>query len=214
MRLLAALQLSLLCLACSIFRCNSVVTEESILESVVELSSHNLTSNLEEWESDIAIMFYAPWCKYCKQLLPSWGTIAALSESNRNLVVGKFDCEASEKSGEICKDLDVDRYPSLFFLGYGNFNQAMGGAVVGRSMPPRLVRYVADLYPEAIYDWVSMLSFLSSTHRRWDDVVGFFTGKTSAQKQLANMHVRVSEAEQRAHLFGQELEMYKVRGVD
>ncbi len=33
---------------------------------VVPLDAYNLTENFEDWNKDIALMFYSPWCKYCK----------------------------------------------------------------------------------------------------------------------------------------------------
>jgi thiol-disulfide isomerase/thioredoxin len=186
-----------------------VITEEYVAKAIVELSAANVTRNLKEWDTDLVIMFYAPWCKYCKQLLPTWGTIATLKEDNNEVTVGKFDCEESERNTDICRDFNVDRYPSIYFVGYGDFNQADGGTMIGAVSNPRVVRYVADLYPEAIFDWVNMLTALSGWHRRWDDFVGFFTGKSRAVRQVARLKSRTEAAERKAELFGKELERYK-----
>lgn len=110
-------------------------------------------------------------------------------------------------------ELGVDRYPSVYFIGYGNFHQAANGALLGKEPYPRVVRYVADLYPEALYDWVNMLAALSACHRRWDDFKGFFTGRTRSAVQLNKMKVRVSEAERKARLFSKELEKYKANEI-
>ena len=29
-----------------------------------EFTHENVTSNIEEWDKDLVIMFYAPWCKF------------------------------------------------------------------------------------------------------------------------------------------------------
>ena len=176
---------------------------------MIELSPVNITTNLEEWEADLGIMFYAPWCKYCKQLLPSWATISELTAGKKNLVIGKFNCEGSSVHVDLCKKLVVDRYPTLLFLGYGNFNQGPNGALIGKSPNPRLVRFVSDIYPEAVYDWITMLSFLSGAQRRWDDIVGFFTGKSRTAERLKSLKAKKDAAERKAMLFGQELEKYK-----
>ena len=34
-----------------------------------ELVAVNITNNLDVLEKDIAVMFYAPWCRYCKYVL-------------------------------------------------------------------------------------------------------------------------------------------------
>lgn len=182
-------------------------------KSLVELTSANLTSTLNEWEHDSAILFYAPWCQYCKQLMPSWETIAELSTDNHNLIVSKFDCEGSDISASLCKKLKVDRYPSLYFIGYGSFNQGPGGQMIGSSVNPRIVQYVSDIYPEAVYDWVYMMAFLSRVNRRWDDVSAFFSGRSSSKEKLASYKKRTIEAERKATLFGKELQKYKANEI-
>lgn len=175
----------------------------------VELSSYNLTANMNDWEMDIAIMFYAPWCKYCKQLLPGWDSIAHLSKDSKNLVVSTFNCEADGNT-EVCQSLLIDRYPSIAFLGYGKKNQApKGGLFFSPNPHPRFVRFNADMYPEAIYDWVVMLSFTSSMQRKWDNFKGLFSGTSTTQVQLQSMQKRISELDRKVKLFGTELEKYK-----
>jgi thiol-disulfide isomerase/thioredoxin len=145
----------------------------------VELDTANLTSNFRDWDTDLAIMFYAPWCKYCKQLSTTWEQIAILSADNKELVVGKYNCEQPAEHAEVCQKLGVDRYPSVYFLGFGNMHQAPRGNIFGKNPYPRLAYYNSDLYPEAIYDWVRYLSWLSSMQRRWYDFTAFITGKKS-----------------------------------
>lgn len=176
---------------------------------VVELTVHNFTSNMQIWEKDLAIMFYAPWCKYCKQLLPTWETIAQLSRDNTNLAISMFNCEGSKSHEQICAQVGIDRYPTIYFLGYGDFNQGPQGAMIGRTREQRLVKFVSDLYPEAVYDWVNMLAVMSGIHRRWDDVTGFFTGQSRDAKNIAQLTKLKDEAEKKAFLFGKQLEKYK-----
>ena len=123
----------------------------------VELSAANITSNVKDWEVDLAVMFYAPWCKYCKQLAPSMARMAELQESKKELVFGKYNCEQSDTDVKLCRALGITQYPSVYFFGFGNFNQAPKGNIFGRSDFSRMVKYTADLIPEAIYDWILML---------------------------------------------------------
>jgi thiol-disulfide isomerase/thioredoxin len=185
------------------------VTEEYVTKAIVEFVPANITHNLKEWDKDLVIMFYAPWCVNCDHLLPTWGTIASLKKDNTDVAVGKFDCEASTQSTEICQQLHVDRYPSVLFIGFGNFNQAKGGTLWGKVNNPRLVRFVADLYPEAVYEWVNMLCAMSGWQRKWDDLKGFITGRSRSARQLERLKHRVDVAERKAELFSKELERYK-----
>lgn len=176
----------------------------------LEIDYKNITSNLEDWNSDLALMFYAPWCKYCKQLLPSWAQISNLLNETQSLSVATFDCELNTYNTEICTKLGVDRYPALFYIGYGNFNQApQKGSIFGKSKNSRVVRYNADLYPEAIYDWIQMLVGISSWQRRWDDIKGIFTGKTRTAMQVQKLQTTVQKLEKKVTLFSDELEKYK-----
>ncbi len=176
---------------------------------IKDIQASNISANLADWEQDLAIMFYAPWCKNCKQLSTSWEAIAGLVEDNKNLAIVRLNCEGEKENIQMCKKLEINSYPTVAFLGYGNFHQAPRGKLIGRPLYPQLVYYVADLYPEAIYDWILFLLSISSARRRWDDFVGMFTGKHRVNRKLDSLQKRVSEAERKAALFGNELEKYK-----
>lgn len=166
--------------------------------AAVELLYANISTNLDEWDSDLAIMFYAPWCKYCKQLSPSFDQIAGVLSKSKDLTVGKFNCEVPSKHGEVCKALGIDRYPAVYFIGYGNFNQAADGNFLGASKNPRIVRFTADMYPEAILDWISMLAQVSTWHRKWDDFVGILTGKSRVQRKLEKLEQKIETLQSKA----------------
>lgn len=175
----------------------------------LELTAANVTTNLEDWDVDLGIMFYAPWCKYCKQLLPIWEEIAKVLKDYKSLQLGVFNCEKPLKNADICGKLKIDRYPSIAYLGYGNFNQGPMGRIIGKNFMPSLVKFTADLYPEAIYDWLRMLHFMSSTHRYWDDFWGFFTGKSRLSKKNELLKIKIGQLENKTALYGEELEKYK-----
>jgi len=54
------------------------------------------------------IMFHAPWCGHCKQLSPTWNSVAYHLKGEVN--VGKVDCTAN---GRICQEMNVQGYPTL-----------------------------------------------------------------------------------------------------
>jgi len=172
-------------------------TQQNIYQTTayaVEISYNNFTSNYKDWDTDMAIMFYTPWCKYCKQLGTSWEQIARISKDNRDLTVGKINCEKTENV-DICLKIGVDRYPSVFFLGYGDMHQANQGNPFAKNDRPRLAQYNADLYPEAIYDWINMLAKVSSMQRSWVDFKSVFGGKSRSVIKVEKLQSKISVLE-------------------
>ena len=181
---------------------------------VTEFSISNITSNVKEWDTDLAIMFYSPLCQYCKQLTPSWEHISYLvSSKSTDVAVGKFNCESSTNHAEICQILGVDRYPSIYFLGYGNINQAPQGNPFGKSSLERMARFTADLYPEAIYDWVRMLIGISNSQRKWDDFTSIFTGNGRFLRKINHLQKELQNSRSKTDSYLEELQRYKAREV-
>jgi hypothetical protein len=60
----------------------------------------------------------------------------------------------------------VDRYPAIFFIGYGNFHQS-------HPLGSNIVRFEADIIPNALYDWIRFLSFTSRLHRGFNHLQEF-----------------------------------------
>jgi hypothetical protein len=150
--------------------------------------------------------------QYCKQLDPSWEQIANLvTAKSTHVSVGKFNCEVPAENAAICKQLGVDRYPSIFYIGYGSLNQAPAGNPFGTSTIPRLVHFTAALYPEAIYDWVRMLGGVSFWQRRWDDFLGVFTGRSRAARQVEALETANVALDRKVRIFSAELEKYKAK---
>jgi thiol-disulfide isomerase/thioredoxin len=200
-----------------------VESYEDLHESAVELTVSNITDNLQFWDVDLAIMFYAPWCQYCKQLTPSFHEIARFLMEDETkvdeLVVGRFNCEKSVEAINLCTRLNVVKYPTVKFLGYGNFNQApldssFLSSILFWFVPterPRLVEFTADMYPEAIYDWIRVLSSVSWFQRKvdqWWSLVfsrpGGAQSRTSAQ--IAHLKMEVQELRRREEDAAKELD--------
>lgn len=188
---------------------------------LIEISVKNITDNLVDWDQDLAIMFYAPWCTHCKSLASSWAQISILkqkSPSKSSLVVGKFNCELNTQNGEFCQQFGVDRYPSIFYIGYGPMYQNHGAqsakkaSILQRSTPEvrnRIVRFNADIYVEGLYDWINMLSFISTTQRKYDDFVGFLTGTSRYSKKVERLQDRIAVLDNKIGVFSEALEKYK-----
>ena len=141
-------------------------------------------------------------------MLPSWESIAQLSKPNKNLAVTTFNCEL-DANLKVCEKLNIEVYPSIAFIGYGNMNQSpLKGFIFGKNKAPRIVRYTADLYPEAIYDWVNFLTFVSKVQRSWTNFMGVFTGKSTSKQQIENYKKKLEEAEDKKDLYAKELVKY------
>jgi len=71
---------------------------------------HLTSSDFEEKTAEDMwfIMFHAPWCGHCKQLAPTWNSVAYHLKGQVN--IGKVDCTAN---GRICQQMNVQGYPTL-----------------------------------------------------------------------------------------------------
>ena len=208
--IVVVMRLALTSLICACFLVSWNV-QWFVQSRATDIRANVITSNLEEWETDLAIMAYVPWCKYCKQLGASWDQIAILQQDNKNLAVVKLNCEGSSLNEQMCGELDVDRYPSVYFIGYGDYNQGNKGKIFARSSYKQIVKWTADLRPEAIYDWMRMLSFFSWTQRSWDNLKDLFSGagKSRADKKYKKLYSRMKAMEYNMTLYASELEKYK-----
>lgn len=178
----------------------------------VELNSSSLAHNLNDWEFDVALMLYAPWCQFCKQLDPYLQQIASQTSSTKNLVIGRYNCE-EESNTWLCSELEIKHYPSIVFVGYGNFHQIPSRkSIFTEPTHPRIVRFTADLYPDAIYDWIRMLQTISWLHRVSADIFGFiFSGGQSIRlnKKVAVLKEEIDVLESRVLKYQSKLDQYE-----
>uniref|UniRef100_A0A182SEZ7 Thioredoxin domain-containing protein n=1 Tax=Anopheles maculatus TaxID=74869 RepID=A0A182SEZ7_9DIPT len=80
-----------------------------------DTTSVHLTKDNFQTEVDGAnyfVMFYAPWCDYCKKLAPTWASLAeARNGAADGLVkIGRVDCTTD---GDLCTQHDITGYPML-----------------------------------------------------------------------------------------------------
>jgi len=82
---------------------------------VVILNASNFNSIAFDPTKDVLVDFYAPWCHYCKLLEPVLADMAQrLKSNNPNLIIAKFDCEASA-----CP-IPIQYYPTIKFYPGNN----------------------------------------------------------------------------------------------
>lgn len=96
----------------------------------------------------------------------------------------------------------MDRYPSIYFVGYGNFQYP-------NAFKPSIVRFEADIIPGALYDWVKVMAFTSRMHRLWSNMKSIFPFSRDIDKTMSRMRTLESEVDNLAS----QLEKYKVLEV-
>lgn len=177
--------------------------------SLVELSADDVLNSLADWTNDMAFMTYRPNCEYCESLEPIMEAIADLLKENSNLVVGRLNCELSKSHSNVCSMLKLAYYPSIYFIGFGDMNQGgTSGHLVGQPkyVGQRVVRFTAAMIPEAIYDWIRLLSTISSWQRRWANFKGFFTGKSGARSRIDKLQQQISVLKRKNEQLSEELQ--------
>ncbi|XP_075238196.1 thioredoxin domain-containing protein pretaporter [Lycorma delicatula] len=92
-----------------------VSADEEVIKSKVY---HKDNFNDEVIKNNHFVMFYAPWCTYCKRLHPTWEELAEmLNEDDKSQVtIAKVDCTIST---ELCSLNDITGYPTLLFFHKG-----------------------------------------------------------------------------------------------
>jgi hypothetical protein len=159
-----------------------------------------------------------PFLIFNRKLKPSWDEISDLMKSTKTLQVATLNCEDPLKNSgqcfipfentinrtlDFCTDIGVDRYPSIFFVGYGNFHYP--GA-----WKPSIVRYEADIIPGALYDWIRVMSFTSRIHRVWSSIKSFSPFRSGGESSKEKSLTRIRSLESQVDNLASQLEKYRV----
>lgn len=74
----------------------------------------NFDSIARDPTKDVFVMFSAPWCQECQDMMPVIDELGEHYKSNENLIIAKIDETANEVS-----EVDIDSYPTFMFFPQG-----------------------------------------------------------------------------------------------
>ncbi|CAK4705886.1 unnamed protein product [Aphanomyces euteiches] len=104
---------------------------------VVTLTPDNFDS-IVDGSKNVFVEFYAPWCGHCKNLAPTWETLATSFKNVDDVVIAKVDADAHRELGQ---KWEVNGFPTLKFWNKGaKYPDPYNG---GRS-PDELIAFVNE----------------------------------------------------------------------
>ena len=115
-------------------------------------------------------------------------------------------------STEFCQRLGIDRYPSLYFFGYGNFHQKIENLTLAEPLSQHIARYEGELYLDALYDWVKLLSTFSFVDRTYDSIFTSFLNPMASsvhRKKIKILDGEVSNLKQELHVATEKINEYE-----
>ncbi|KAI1435988.1 thioredoxin-like protein [Xylaria sp. CBS 124048] len=89
------------------------------MPSQVEMLTDKTFKETIGHEKSVLVSFTAPWCGHCKNLAPTWETLANDFASQPDVVIAKVDAEA-DNSKAIAKENGVTSYPTIKFFPKGS----------------------------------------------------------------------------------------------
>lgn len=66
---------------------------------------------------DVALLVYAPWCGYCRKVMPVWNSFGRAVSAVPSLVVAKMDGDQNSATNV---DFSWSSYPTIFFVKAGS----------------------------------------------------------------------------------------------
>ncbi|KAF9925549.1 protein disulfide-isomerase precursor [Modicella reniformis] len=79
--------------------------------------SHTYKEIVEDFDKDVLIEFYAPWCGHCKNLAPTYEKLGELYKGS-NIVIAKFDATTNDLPSDV--PFQVEGFPTIKFRKAGS----------------------------------------------------------------------------------------------
>uniref|UniRef100_A0A8D8TVC3 Protein disulfide-isomerase A5 n=1 Tax=Cacopsylla melanoneura TaxID=428564 RepID=A0A8D8TVC3_9HEMI len=83
---------------------------------IYHLTADNFQSVLRK-KKHALVMFYAPWCGYCKKSKPEYIKAADTLKDNPKVALAALDCT---EHGPLCKEYEIRGYPTFLYFHYFN----------------------------------------------------------------------------------------------
>lgn len=92
------------------------------------------------------VLFYAPWCGHCKELLPEWAKLEPTFKDDEDVLVGKVDC-IEEANKDLCVEMHIKSFPTIRYFTHET--SEVGKAHSGRRKADAITTFIKKkLIPE------------------------------------------------------------------
>ncbi|KAL3957709.1 hypothetical protein ACCO45_008287 [Purpureocillium lilacinum] len=110
------------------------------LPSSVEMLTDESFAKTIGGDKNVLVAFTAPWCGHCKNLAPTWETLAHDFDNDENVVIAKVDAEAPN-SKAVTEKQGVSSYPTIKFFAAGSKD---GVAYEGGRSEDAFIEYINE----------------------------------------------------------------------
>lgn len=76
-------------------------------------------NNPEQSDKKAFVLFYAPWCGYCKKFMPAWDRFWEQHKDRTDVVITKINADEFQ---DMAKKAGVESYPTLLYFSKGLAN--------------------------------------------------------------------------------------------
>lgn len=95
----------------------------------------------QEANEHMFVMFYAPWCHYCREMMPAWEEVAIKLQGQ--IAIGRMDCDAPANH-QFCQSNGINGFPSLkLYKGKTETGQDDVSEYNGRRTAKSLLNFLA-----------------------------------------------------------------------